>query len=320
MESESKHDMQKLKEKLEVSDILKEAVIIFFTNVNFIIFTLLISLPFFSLMVYFETCLQQTLIETSEILNLPTISFTYYGSIVDFQMRDFTINYCLKLILLGFIYLVPLHLLELCSAIITINLASELRSEDTKMSLKEMFQIPISISILRGTLLTSIYVLLFSTSYLFGLLWIVINYQVFFKNLSYYLIFAVICSLAFSKLLRVYLEWSAMWNMSIVISVLEGVYGIEALVLSAYFSRGCQRRGLLLMLIFFAWGHFLRLFCLYIGGYKERNGVAAQVGLFCLANLLKWVVCMIYFYDCKERSLEKKVDEELGQDVTVVHE
>jgi len=35
---------------------------------------------------------------------------------------------------------------------------------------------------------------------------------------------------------------------------------------------------------------------------------------------LKWVVFMIYFHDCKERYLEKKMDEELGKDVRGVSE
>lgn len=336
MESKSKPEMQK--QKLEVSDILIETVTIYFTNLNIIIYTFLISLPFFSLMVYFETLLQETMIETSKILNLPTLSYSYYGSLPDFQIIEFSKKYSLNLIQLVIIYLVPLHLLELFSAVVVVDLASKLRSEETKnglcivpilsdvpegttkVGIKDVFGNLISISKLRGIFMTSIYVLFFSTSYLFGLLWIVTNYQVFLKNSSFYLFFAVIFSLAFAKLLRVYLEWSAMWNMSIVISVLEGIYGIEALVLSADFNRGCQKRGLFLMLIFFAWGQFLRLSCLYMGGYKEKIGVSTQVGLFCLGNILKWVTCMIYFYDCKQRSLEKKLDEESGRGITNVNE
>lgn len=50
--------------------------------------------------------------------------------------------------------------------------------------------------------------------------------------------------------------------MSIVISILEGIYGAEALALSAYFIRGNHRHGLILMLVFFLWGVSLRLPCL----------------------------------------------------------
>ncbi|KAL2618646.1 hypothetical protein AAZX31_08G278700 [Glycine max] len=112
-----------------------------------------------------------------------------------------------------------------------------------------------------------------------------------------------------------YLEWSAMWNMSLVISVLEGIYGVDAFSSSTYFSRGCHRRGLFLMMIFFAWGHLLRLPCYHVGGYEQGNAIFVQVGLFCMVNPLKWVACMIYFHDCKERKLKKKTDEESGIDV-----
>lgn len=320
METESNKGMQKKKQKLEVPDILKEAVMIYFKNLNFIIFTFLTSLPLFCFMVYFEICLQETLVETSKIVNQPHIHFSYYGSNPDFIMRRFNKDYFLKLVQLGFLYLVPLYVLELGSAIVTIDLASKLRSEEKKMTLKEMFQKPFELLNLRGTFITSIYVLFLLTSHEVGLLWIVINYHVFLKDSSCYVLFAVICSIVFAKILRMYLEWSAMWNMSLVISILEGICGIDALALSAYFSRGCHKRGLFLMLIFFAWGHFLRLSCLHIGGYEEGNGIVIQVGLFCLVNPLKWVVCMVYFNDCKERTLEKKTDEELGKDVKVEHE
>ncbi|KAK7250544.1 hypothetical protein RIF29_33049 [Crotalaria pallida] len=308
MENESIKGMPK--QKLEVSDILKEAVMIYFKNLTFIIFTFFTSLPLFCFMVYFEICLQQTMLETSR----------YYGSMPDFIMEKLDIDYFLKLVQLGFIYMVPLYVLELGSAIVTIDLASKLRSKEKKMTLKEMFQKPFGISNLRGTFITSIYVLFLTTCHQLGLLWIVVNYHVYLKNTVCYMLFAVICSVGFAKILRLYLEWSAMWNMSLVMSILEGIYGVDALVLSGYFSRGCHRRGLFLMLIFFAWGHFLRLSCLHVGGYEEGNGIIIQVGLFCLVNPLKWVVCMIYFHDCKERNLEKKTDEESGKDVKVEHE
>ncbi|XP_054824540.1 uncharacterized protein LOC129322309 [Prosopis cineraria] len=320
MESESKQVMQK--QKVEVFDILKETVRMFLKNHNFIMFTILTSLPLFCLTFYFETSLQETLAETSEILNGPPAYLRYYHqySSTDSIIGRFSKNYVLKLVQLGLIYLVPLHLLDLCSAIVTIDLASMLRSGEKKMTLKDMFQKSFDMSNLRGTFVTSIFVQFLTNCHLLGLLYIVINYFVVLRYFRFYGLFAVVCSLGFAKLLRKYLEWSAMWNMSIVISILEGMHGIDALVLSGYFNRGCQRRGLFLMLPFFAWGHLLRIPCLHIGCYKSGNGIIVQAGLFCVVNLLKWVACMIYFYDCKERNLKKVVDEELGKDIAVVHE
>jgi len=326
MESESNKSKQK--QKLEVYDILWESVVIYFRNLNFIIFTFLTSIPLFCIMVYFEIFLQELLVETSNIVNLPHEShddstvFTDYDFIdyrysyrPDLIIDRFNKDYVLKLILTGFIYMVPLYVLEFVSAIVTIALTSKLHSKEKKMTLKEMVQKPFDLSKLRGSFVTSVYVLFLTTTHQLGLLFIVLNYHVYLKDSSFYLLFAVICSAAFAKVLRMYLEWSAMWNMSLVMSVLEGIYGVDALAVSAYFSRGCHRRGLFLMLIFFAWGHLLRLSCYHIGGYEQGNAIFVQVGLYCMVNPLKWVACMIYVHDCKERKLEKKADEESGKDV-----
>ena len=45
-----------------------------------------------------------------------------------------------------------------------------------------------------------------------------------------------------------HMEWNAIWNMGVVISVLEEKQGV-----SAYVCRGCRHRGLFLMLMFFVW-------------------------------------------------------------------
>ena len=113
------------------------------------------------------------------------------------------------------------------------------------------------------------------------------------------------------------MEWNAIWNMAVVISVLEEKQGIIALGVSAYVGSGCRLRGLFLMLIFSVWRLALRLSYLYVGWSEGGNGiaVAAQVSLVCLGNVLKWVTFMVYFYDCKKRLLEKKVDVEKGSAV-----
>lgn len=98
-------------------------------------------------------------------------------------------------------------------------------------------------------------------------------------------------------------------------SVLEEKQGVIALGVSAYVSRGCRRRGLFLMLIFFVWRLALRLSCLYVGWSEGGSGIVVttvQVSLVCFGNVLKWVAFMVYFYDCKKRFLEKKVDVEQG--------
>ncbi|KAI4328237.1 hypothetical protein L6164_020610 [Bauhinia variegata] len=318
MESEDKQ----VKQKLEVLDILKEAVTIYVKNINFIIFNLLTSLPFFCVMVYFEILLQKTMVETPEILNHLDVYDKYYWHRFEryhFNQnsndRSFSKDYLPYLIQLGFIYLVPLHVLELCSAAVTMDLASKLRSEENKISLKQMFQKSIGISTMKGTLITSLYMLFLSNCILLAFPWIVNICYMLYMFFGCDIFFAVICCLALAKLLLMYSEWSAIWNMSIVISVLEGAYGVRALGVSYFFSRGNQERGLLLMLVFFTLGLCLRVSCFSFGFYEGGYGIFLQIGLFCVLNTLKWLSCMVYFYDCKERKVEKKVAEEAGKDL-----
>ncbi|KAI5419665.1 hypothetical protein KIW84_043726 [Lathyrus oleraceus] len=138
MESENN---LKQKQKLGVFDILKEAITLYVRNLNFIIFTFLTSLPLFCIMVYFEIQLQKTLIEIFYIVvNIPKedILDGYFGYMLDLMSREY---YYLKFIQLGLIYILPLHVLEFGTAIVTINLASKLSSQqENNMSLKEMFQ------------------------------------------------------------------------------------------------------------------------------------------------------------------------------------
>ncbi|XP_014507872.1 uncharacterized protein LOC106767482 [Vigna radiata var. radiata] len=320
------NEREQVKQNLGVFDILNEAVTFYVKNINFIIFTCLTSLPFFLLMVYFEILFQKIMVETPKIISLlpffePNYAYVYYISEngvfarVETPRKSFSNDYLPVLIQLGLIYLVPLHVLELCSAVITMDSASKLKSEGNYMNLKDMFKSSIDMSIMKGTIITSLYTLFWSTCFLIAFPWIVSNCYMLFRDFGYYIFFTVICFVAFTKLLMVYLEWSAIWNMSFVISVVEGIYGIGAIRVSYFFSRGNQQRGLLLMFVFFALGLCLRLSCVSLQCYKRGYGIFLQIGLLTVVNTLKWVSCMIYFHDCKERKMEKKIDEESGKDL-----
>ncbi|BAT73403.1 uncharacterized protein HKW66_Vig0011440 [Vigna angularis] len=316
------NEREQVKQNLGVFDILNEAVTFYVKNINFIIFTCLTSLPFFLLMVYFETLFQKIIVETPQIISLlPFFEPRYHSFVnggfarVDTPRKSFSNDYLPVLIQLGLIYLVPLHVLDICSAVITMDSASKLKSEGNYMSLKDMFKSSIDTSIMKGTFITSLYVMFWSTCFLIAFPWILNNCYMLFRDFGYYIFFTVICFVAFTKLLMVYLEWSAIWNMSFVISVVEGIYGIGAIRVSYFFSRGNQQRGLLLMFVFFALGLCLRLSCVSLQCYKRGYGIFMQIGLFTVVNTLKWVSCMIYFHDCKERKMEKKIDEESGKDL-----
>jgi len=324
MESER----EQVQQNLGVFDILSEALTFYVKNINFIIFTCLTSLPFFFLMVYFEFLFQKIMVEAPEIISLlpffeQNYAYVYISEIgsgggfahIDIPRKSFSNDYLPVFIKLGLIYLVPLHVLELCSAVITMDSASKLKSEENYRSLKDMFKSSIDLSIMKGTFITSLYMLFWSTCFLIAIPWIVSNCYMLFRDFGYYIFFSVICCVALTKLLMVYLEWSAIWNMSFVISVLEGIYGVGALRVSYFFSRGNQKRGLLLMFVFFALGLCLRLSCVSLECYKRGYGIYVQIGLLTVVNTLKWVSCMIYFNDCKERKMEKKVDEESREDL-----
>jgi hypothetical protein len=324
MESETKQVQQK-KKNMNVLDILKETLAIYFKNINFIIFTFLTSLPYFFLMLYFETLFQKVLVQipqiisSSPMLEKNQIHLYKSKSLSYINEPSFGSDYLPLLIQLGFIYIVPFHVFEFCSAVVTIDLASKLSSEENNnnMSLKQMFQNSIDISIMKSTFITSLYMLGLSTYALIAFASTVNICYSMYCAFGCYIFFATICCVAIGKLLMVYLEWSAIWNMSIVISLLEGIYGIGALRVSYFFSSGGnhQKRGQILMLVFFIYGASLRFICIYFGCYKGGNGIFLLIGIFNVVNTLKWVSSVIYFNDCKERKMEimKVDDEEIGK-------
>lgn len=112
-------------------------------------------------------------------------------------------------------------------------------------------------------------------------------------------------------LLVKFLELSAVWNMSLVISILEEVVGMRAFSLAFYFNRGSERRGLFMMFVFFALGLGLRIPCLFEGEDREAVFVA-RTGFLWVVHLVKWVACTWYYFGCKNRILEEKVDLEVG--------
>jgi hypothetical protein len=221
---ENDHDDHIRNQELGVFDILKEALVIIFKNFNLIIFIFLVSIPLFCFLVYYE----RTLVETLNILRQTDHGFydhNWPASLHDLVVIRKTKHVYYKLVQLGFVYLVPLHLLELCTVVVTIHLSSKIYAkEETAMTLKEMIHKLIYGTRLRVTFITSFYVLFLSTFTLLGL----ISFVTHWVNISNSVIdffFQVFYGAIFLPLAKMYLEWSAMWNMSIVISVLEGIYG-----------------------------------------------------------------------------------------------
>ncbi|PQM40960.1 hypothetical protein Pyn_14291 [Prunus yedoensis var. nudiflora] len=142
---ESHHTM--LKQKLGFFDTLKQALSLIYNTNHFILLTFLSSLPLFCFSVYYELLLQRTLVQISEFVRQqhPSNYHHNWQTLLHTAAR-MTDKFLNNLIQLGFLYVVPLHLLELCTAFVTVDLASttlaEGRKQHPKPSLEALLSHP----------------------------------------------------------------------------------------------------------------------------------------------------------------------------------
>ncbi|KAK9276496.1 hypothetical protein L1049_006030 [Liquidambar formosana] len=316
MEMENDHIML-IKQKLGFFDVLKEAPVIL---CNFILFTFLTSLPFFCFMVLYQMILQTTvLVETSKELSLLAVLYYCIWLVPTYITRRLTWDSSLEMIRLCLFWLGLLHLIELSNIVGRVNLALRLDRGNNLITLREMIHKPINKTLLKGSFITFMYVLFLSTCTLLGLIWLVTKDTIFSRSASISGIFLVVYGAAFVILLTQHLKWSAVWNMSIVISILEKIYGVGALGASQYFVRGNKQHENLSLLVSFAWGMFLNVPCIYGECVEIGSGIVPLISMYLLVNVMKWVVCVVYFCDCKKRILEE-ADEEQGRGVKAVDE
>lgn len=340
--------------KLKAFGIIKEALIVFTKNTNFTILTFLISLPLFCFSLYFETSLQNFLLQTTALLQVKdetpevvdqlvelTSEFTvvYYDSVVDVSqgtnwslldiVRKFDNDLFHQLGQLVFLYLVPLHLLELVTVLVIVDLAAKIYRQGKSLGFSDLFDIKLDGARLRGVLVTYVYVVFFSTCTLLGFIVLLVTYtdvlRYFpfrhsnffyvsaFRSLDFDVFFHLVYGTNLLLFLGFHLGWSAIWNLGLVMSVLKaGIYGAKALGSSAFLSLRNVQNGMILMLVFSIWGVWLRLPCLVFGCHKKWVWIVAQSSLICLGNALKWVSVVVYFDDCIKRIFGKKVDVEGG--------
>ncbi|XP_010271960.1 PREDICTED: uncharacterized protein LOC104607900 [Nelumbo nucifera] len=321
--------------KLGLPGLLRESLKIFHKNPKFIFFTFLTSIPLFCTMLPHEMLFQRALMEAVATLTVRTESTdsidspTYYA---DEQLRTIeglVWSMSHQFLKLALLYLFPLHVCDLLSILATVDSASAIYAgEEGTDGVKEMVQRLITRTRWKGPFITSIFVLTMSAVILFEIIFIVaLSYYAPGINLSellYGLLNAALYAACFLVLFKKWLEWSAVWNMGVVFSILGKRHGIEALELSAYFSNGsCRQLGFLLMLGLFVWNLGLRLSCFLLLHLVGRQGnqwteilaTSAQVSLMCLGNVFKWVTFMVYYYDCKNRFSEKKIHVEEASSV-----
>ncbi|KAK6280617.1 hypothetical protein POUND7_020884 [Theobroma cacao] len=300
-----------MKERLGFFEIIKDSLKIAFKNPNFILFTFLTSLPLFCFLVLFEIILQYVLIETGKILQEAADPFQIFGDgyerLVDIENLLGKVSS--KVLLLGFIHLGIIHFLDLFNTIATVDVASIIYAGEKSISLKDMLCRPVKETRFKGPLITSICSLCLAFLILLGLLSFATYIYITSADVLFMMLFAVL----FIALLAKFMEWSSIWNMGIVISILEEKQGDVALLVSSYLSRRNRAYGFFIMFGFFAWRLALRFSCLYQGWDNGGSTIvvtAGHIGLVCLANLFKWVAIMVYFYGCKKQSSYQYTDEE----------
>ncbi|CAH2033743.1 unnamed protein product [Thlaspi arvense] len=254
----------------------------------------------------------------------------------------------LWLIQTSLLYFLPYTFLDLLTTT-TIVAASSIvyTSEKEPMRLTDLVRRSFEIcqTRVRGCLITSLYVLLLSTSvFIFFFLFFLLLFFGFFSNWTKQLIIApllhqhqsfldqapvliyamvvLVQGTLFMYLTGKFFKWSAGWNMGLVVSVVEedgedgqGIYGSDALSLSALYRRGHEKRDLWMMLVFLVFSLAARIPCVYskCNLYSSGNRVlytGIYVGFLCVGNVLKWLACVVCYHNCKTRFLRKKADVE----------
>ncbi|KAG7592773.1 hypothetical protein ISN45_Aa01g016310 [Arabidopsis thaliana x Arabidopsis arenosa] len=316
-------------EKLSIIELLKRSAKLLFGNINLALFLFLFSLPLFCFLIFFELSLQTTVSLTS----------TYLSKLVNSE-EDLSENDLIPwLVQTSLLYFFPYTFLDLLTTTAIVAASSiSYTSEEEPLGLLYLVRRSFKIchNKVAGCLITSLFVLILSTSVFLGFfsgstiyLFIVsltLEHQRFIKQAVVVLFHAVVVLIhgtVFIVLAAKFSKWSAGWNISMVVSVLEeeedgkGIYGSSALSLSAWYLRGQEKRDLWMMLMFLVGALVTRMPCLY---YKcneslSGNGVlytGLYVGLICVGNMIKWVSCVVCYHDCNTRVLRKKGDVEIG--------
>ncbi|XP_030553634.1 uncharacterized protein LOC115757512 [Rhodamnia argentea] len=316
------------KDRLGFFGILGEALRISAASPRFLILASLASFPLFCSLLLNEFLLQQTLLNAahfafdgmSECSTSGGVTLcTVVGPVA--VLRKWVGEASQGLVLMGALYLVIVSPLDLVNTIVLVHNASAIYGGENLPNLRGFFVRPLKQIGFRGPLVTSMLALVLCCLTLVGLVSLASNIYVLSSSFLVVEFSSVLPIIFFAALFVKYMEWSAVWNTGIVISILEEKHGDIALGVAAHLSRGSRRKGLALVLMLFIWRLALRLSCLYLARYRKESGFVAtivQVYLVCLGNVVKWSVFMVYYCGCKKRFLEKKIDVEEGEAAPLV--
>ncbi|XP_024007686.1 uncharacterized protein LOC18992578 [Eutrema salsugineum] len=271
----------KVNEKLSAIELLKRAAKLLFGNINLAFFLFLYSLPLFCFLIFFELSLQTTISLSYQLL-YQQLNFEGYFARQD--QKDLSENDLIPwLIQTSLLYFIPYSLLDLLTTTTIVAASSVVyTSEEEPSGLVSLVRRSVKICQNRagGCLITSLYVLLLSTSVFFGFFSDSTNYLFIaslsrehqsFRNQAAVLFHAVVVLIhgtVFIVLTAKFSKWSAGWNIGMVVSVLEededgkGIYGTDALSISAWYGRGHEKRDIWLMLMFLVFAIAMRMPCL----------------------------------------------------------
>ncbi|KAK9707362.1 hypothetical protein RND81_07G192400 [Saponaria officinalis] len=292
--------------------ILKSALKNITSDTKCMFLMILGTFPLLAFMVIYELNIRKFVDVISELLVQP--SQTYYYNVdldkfIFYDENEHSRKDVRSLLQIVPFYMIYTPLVELFSMTVVTKIAAQTYAAENDMVLCQKNK-------LKGILVTSLWVQLLSTSNIVGLFWTLANYYVLSSRDIYMNALLVgFHAVFFLAFLYKFLDWSAMWYMGIVVSVLEDEVGIEALEVSGYCRKHSRetRLGFQLMCVFFVYSVVVRLPLLF-GGVLVNVIV---VVLFCLGNLVKWVALVLYYYECKAQIFLKKVDEEVGKIVEI---
>ncbi|XP_022150095.1 uncharacterized protein LOC111018355 [Momordica charantia] len=316
------------KPKLGFSSSFREAFKIILSNhPTFISLIILFSFPLFAS----HTLLHPTFVQILKLLyhNDPFNPFVVHLiacpsndtnclSLQQSPITDdsFKVILSLRFLISTLLLSVLVFFLDLLNTIATVSISASLYGGNIpQMGFKEMLLQAKRVG-LKGPLTTSLFAVLMASLTLLGM--VALSTYMFFvpEGISFMSIdisiFTLIFGSMFVVLLAKYIEWSAVWNMGIVISILDKNQGYIAIEVAGFLSRGSRKLGFSLMLFFFVLKVVIGMPCLYsLWNEGKSCGVLGNVvtlSLNCVGNVVMWVVLMVYFYDCKREFLEKKID------------
>ncbi|KAF8040496.1 hypothetical protein BT93_B2657 [Corymbia citriodora subsp. variegata] len=298
-----------LKQKLKFASTLKEAVKIPFKNTNLLAVILIASVPLLCFSLYYETLLQETLSETFRVLEQ---SCTFLEKDWPFPLsltRRVSKDFTYRLVRLGFLYIIPLHSLKLLALIPLIPSSSKVYTEESPSTLAELMQtIHDHKARFRGTVITTLLVLFLSISTLVGSFWLVTVCYILLRGLRGSFMLWAVYRAACIGMLVLYIEATAIWTMSVVISVLEERHGPKALALATDMIKRDEQCLVPLMLVLFVFGIWCRLMCLKSKSGDQLGAVFPCDCLLHLVNVIKLMACVVCFHDRRGRT-PKEADE-----------